>query len=59
MTTNTLRDECTNCHNIYLTNMAELQRSWVSRCPACKAGINVEFAKAVSGAYAMFTKAGA
>ena len=58
MTKKTLKEECTNCHNIYLTNMVELQRSWVSHCPTCKAGINVEFAKAVSGAYAIFVKAG-
>jgi phage FluMu protein Com len=58
MTKKTLKEECTNCNKIYLTSMVELQKSWVSHCPTCKAGITNEFTKAVNGAYAIFVKAG-
>jgi hypothetical protein len=58
MNKNTVKEECTNCNKIYLTNMAELQKSWVSHCPTCTTKINDSFIKAVSGAYSIFTKAG-
>jgi hypothetical protein len=44
MASNTLREECINCNEIYLTNMAELRRSWISRCPLCAAKANETWA---------------
>ena len=58
-TKNTLKEECTNCHEIYLTNMAELQRTWISNCPTCVDASAKAFTKAVNEAYTMFKKAGA
>ena len=56
---NTLKEECTSCHNVYLTNMAILQREWVSLCPSCKTNVQENFTKAVSLAYSDLIKAGA
>jgi hypothetical protein len=56
---NTLKEQCTNCQDIYLTNMAELQREWVSLCTSCKTNVQDNFAKAISAAYSDFIKVGA
>ena len=51
MSTNTLKEECTNCHNIYLTNMNELKINFISLCSTCKTGAGNEWAKVCSGVY--------
>ena len=58
-TKNTLREECTNCNNVYLTNMEELKMTWVSLCPTCKKSVQDNFTKAVNEFYAQFKKVGA
>lgn len=52
MAQNTLKEECSSCHTIYLTNMVELKKTWVSLCPTCKTSGRNEWANVLNGAYA-------
>jgi len=56
---NLVKEECTNCHKIYSTTMAELSRTWISNCESCKTAISANFTKAVSESYALLLKPGA
>jgi len=48
MATATVREECINCNEIYPTTMAELRRTWISRCPLCVAKTNQTWANLFS-----------